>query len=292
MADIKQEESKNDEQKNDVEEEQKETEETEKKETVEDKEEAEIEDDHDSDEDRRIENLMKLGQYVNQMVYRLPSKEIETCCHVNRIAKKKPRVIADVYDEFHDVLSPRERSLRLKNEVERYKAITTEQLEAELKSYAAKEEQKMKSVKNKRHKRAQLLKKCEKACSDKILHKIVERFAAYVADRCENYQPPSVETENFQKMQQMLMCNLYLNLGDNKNKISPDQNIARMITVILADLIMQILFLTQNSHKYEEGEVCEPFLFESSVEPTCQVVRSTLDTSDLMKCIRCIENKQ
>lgn len=288
MADVKQEEPKIEEEKPEQPEEGEKIEEPEVKE---DKEQAEEEEnEHDSDDERRLDNWKKLGAYVNQMVYRLPSQEIETCCHVTRLAKKKTRIITNVYDEFHDVLSPRERSLRIKQEIERYKAITTEQLENELKSYAAKEEKKMKSAKNKSHKRALLLKKCEKACGDKILHKIVEKFAAYIADRCENYEPPSVETENFQKMQQMLMCNLYLNLGDNKNKISPDQNIARMITVILADLIMQILFLSQNSHKYEQ-EVCEPFLFEPSVESTCQAGRSTMDTSDLMKCIRCIENK-
>lgn len=253
------------------------------------KEEVEEEDLNDSDEERRLENLKKLGEYVNQMVYKIPSKEIETCCHVTRNAKKKMRTFVDVYDEFHDVLSPRERSLRMKDEVERGKAITTEQLENELTTYAAREEQKMKAVKNKRNKRAQLLKKCEKACSDKILHKIIENFACYIAESCENYQPPSVETENFQKMQQMLMCNLYLNLGDNKNKISPDQNIARMITGILADLIMQILFLTQNSHKYE-AEACEPFLFEPNVETTCQFGKSSPHTSDLLRCIRCVEN--
>lgn len=255
------------------------------------KEEVEEEDFHDSEEERRQENLKKLGEYVNQMVYKLPSKEIETCCHVTRSAKKKMQRLVDVYDEFHDVLSPRERSLRIRDEIERYKVITTEQLENELATYAAREEQKMKAVKSKRHKRAQLLKKCEKACSDKILHKIIENFASYIAESCENYQPPSVETENFQKMQQMLMCNLYLNLGDNKSKISPDQNIARMITGILADLLMQILFLTQNSHKYE-AEGCEPFLFEPNVETTCQVAKPSQDqdSSDLFKCIRCVEN--
>lgn len=253
------------------------------------KEEGEEEGEHDSDEERRLENLKKLGEYVNQMVYRLPSKEIETCCHISRIAQKNPRLLTAAYDDFHDVFSPKERALRIKDEIEQYKAITTEELENELKSYAEKEEKKIKLLKTKNRKRAEILKKCEKACSEKILHKIVERFAAYIADRCENYEPPSVETEHFQKMQQMLMCNLYLNLGDSKKKISPDQNIAKMITIILADLIMQILFLTQNAHKYEE-ETCEPFLFETGAEVPCQIPEPFVDTSDLARCMSCLDS--
>uniref|UniRef100_T1H5D7 Uncharacterized protein n=1 Tax=Megaselia scalaris TaxID=36166 RepID=T1H5D7_MEGSC len=196
------------------------------------------------------------------MSFFVPSKEIETCCHTKRLGAKRTQVLASVYDDFHDVLSPRERAKRINEELEGFRSITTEQLESELRDFAAREEKKMKIAKNKAHKRAQLLKKCERACSEKILFKLVKRFASYVADRCENFEPPAVETESFQKMQQMLMCNLYLNLGDNK-KISPDPNIAKMITVVIADLIMQIMFLAQNAHKYEEKQdICEPFLFE------------------------------